>query len=1184
MARKYLKFGLRADLNLSDLSDKNAALNNILNDIASSTDTEGNLLGFTKDDISALIGLSATGLGQDTALNEEGLPLPLVRLAGTSVLTQNAVGDEVPVEPRVTIQDKINIHKNVMGDPPFASGGDGPNAKFIPGDRLSLNANVIGTEITGDNAIVGNKYNWTGNTGTVNHDTITADLNILTGENRPVGADGTAQVSGQPYIIHTLGTFDFKTRGAESNTVGLVYTANSGSALANSGKAIPGVLATSAVAGKKYTILAIGNTSVSDWISLGCTEYPHVGTTFTAAIAGSGITGTTSYITEQWVVGNEISVTQTSPGSGVGSTVAYTRENRLNWTGTDTNSPNPDNYIRLYIRNASNTGFIDVSTVLSVGQTVTFSQRTDNSLGSYNSSTLFTTQTIADIAYTSDINYNFARIYWVDGSGNDVLNTGTGGDQAIVNVTANATESGSFTSVNLIKLRNVTMPSGDGQDTIPSSVSADTIYSTVVDSAFTNIETTGDFWDDGIFEFQTSIHPNFNDSFGGVQWEGYQDGQFGRMDWLTTGFFMVEEDVYNDNSWELKKAITSENVYPIGRLKFASASNESGVTVTQVELSNVKDYLRIAKDMTLSFLGQDCLVQRVRREYDSTTAKYRYFVDLDRNIDLSSYPTLATIGTYVNPTDTTNSEFLHFVWQLGVAVETDETVHITVPTSGKRRHVRYTVWWPVSNDIYSTARLEELNRESIELSFNYFYKTNEATDFTNAKHSFPFFMENKLGPRSQDSNFSTTVDNTVSIEYTPSLLTTDKFYDFNEVDTDSHNIIEELIEVREEGTVTSTTSTSFFNEFSRPDSEGEWLVVRPSTDPAGANPIKIFAYQIIEKQNDGKAAVPDTYRTEIGVALHEKHGAMLVSNIGLVGIYKHEATTGTGVRDSELSYADYKVLPQKLDTGAKSMNRDVSLISLGDIVHIADLDFIINATTSKTHKYAFTVVHIDADNTVHLKKHPSNANVLTNATKGTIQPGIMAVYSSKGLLDKTTETECIGVFGRTVDSDRNQGQTQITLDHNGISIGDFVQLEGAIPANTKVRTVSSGYVLLGSDDGAGGYNIVNTTAPIIAGQTVVIVKPSAANNQGYPGENKEYCVIPLNTAPPWTGTSDGLATPTAFPNLIVKELKFKDLQLNTPVLNIGPRGDGTTAWDGSVGTISTNSPSKYFSIFYDVPS
>lgn len=1168
MARKYLKFGLRADKNLSDMTDKNSALNNILNDIASATSTEGTLLGFTKDDISALVGLSETGLGQDTVLDQNGLPIPLTRLAGTSVLTQNSVGDDIPVEPRVTIQDKINIHKNVMGDPPFANGGTGPDATFIPGDRLSLNANVIGQDITGDNAIVGNKYTWIGNTGTVDHDTLTADLNILTGESRATNSGAAAQVINRPYIIHTLGSFDFTTIGAESNTVGLLYTASSGSNLTDDAKAIPGVLATSAVAGTKYTILAIGDTNVADWTELGCTEYPHVGTTFTAAVAGSNIAGTTSYITEQWVVGNEISVTQTSPGSGVASSIAYNNANRLNTSGTVQNSANnyPDNYIRLYIRSAINNDFIDPSTVLSAGQTVTFSQRTDTSLGSYDSTVLFTTQTI------HSVNQLFANIYWVDGSGNDVFVTNANGDAASVNVTANITETGSFTSVNLIKLRNATMPSGDGQDNLPSSLSANKLYSTRVGGALTNIETTGDFWEEGTFEFPLGIHPNFTDTFGGVQWEGYQDGKFDNINFLTTGFFMLEEDVYDNENWTIAKAITSETVYPIGKIKLASTTNEFGITVTRVEFSTRDDYVRVAELMSISLSGQGCQVQRLYRLYNSASGSHQYFADLDIDASVTE-----TEGTYVDPGDVTS--YINFSWRLGVPIETGDSIHYTVPARGKRRRVRYSVWWPTNNEVYGLSRLEELNQDAIPMSFNFFYKNSSSTDFTTYRHSFPFFMENKLGPRSQDSAFSTTVDDIVSIEYAPSLLTTDKFFDFVEIANDSHSITGELIEVTEEGTVSSTTSSAFFEN----SKEGDWIVVRPATDPSGSNPRRMLAYQVIDSTGTGVSTVPDTYRTEVGVALHEKHGAMLVSNTGLVGIYKHEATTGTGVRASSLSYADYKVLPEKLDAGTNAMNRDVSIISIGDIVHIADLgSTIIPLFPSKTHKYAFSVVHIETDNTIHLKGHPDNDNDLTDALKGTIQPGIMAVYSSKGLVDQSVRAECIDVFGRaaTVTREISPVTNKIFLNSNGVTVGDFVQLSGSIPADTRVSSVvvtsdvTTSYILLADANGVD----VNITSEITVGQTVVFITPSAANSQGYGGAEKEYCVVPLNTAPPWEGTSSGLSTTSTFSSLVVNELKFKDLALTTPVTNIGPKGDG------SGGTITSSSPTTYFSFYYDEPT
>ena len=1172
MARKYLKFGLRADKNLSDMTDKNSALNNILNDIASATSTEGTLLGFTKDDISALVGLSETGLGQDTVLDQSGLPIPLTRLAGTSVLTQNSVGDDIPVEPRVTIQDKINIHKNVMGDPPFANGGTGPDATFIPGDRLKSDANLIGQVITANNAVVSNRYTWIGNNAIVDHDAVTADLNILTGESRAANAGAVAQVQNKPYIIHTVGTFDFTTRGAESNTVGLLYTASSGSNLTGGAKAIPGVLATSAVAGTKYTILAIGDTSVADWTELGCTEYPHVGTTFTAAVAGSNITGTTSYITEQWVIGNKpLIVTQTSPSAGITSTVAYNRENRLNYSlnahGSSTSQPN--NQVRLYISNTAGDGFLRDSALqnaFSAGQSLTFTARSGyTSLGSYSGNTLFSTQTI------TEVNSRFIVIYWVDSSGNPLINTATTSAHTFANVSASSTESTSFTSIQALDLRNATMPSGNGQDTVVGDLPANRLYSTYDSSALANLETSADFWDEGTFEFPLGIHPNFTDTFGGVQWEGYQDGKFNNINFLTTGFFMIEEDVYDDNNWDITKAITSETVYPIGKIKLASTANEFGTTVTQVEFSTRDDYVRVGELMSINLSGQGCQVQRLHRLYNSASGSYRYFADLDVDVSVTE-----TTGTYVDPGDVTS--YINFSWRLGVPIETGESIDYTIPATGKRRRVRYSVWWPTNNEVYGLSRLEELNQQSIPMSFNYFYKNSFSTDFTAAKNSFPFFIENKLGPRSQDSAFSTTVDDIISIEYAPSLLTTDKFFDFVENATDSHSITEELIEVAEEGTVSSTTSPTFFQN----SKEGDWIVVRPVTDSSGSNPRRMLAYQVIDSTGTGVASVTDTYRTEVGVALHEKHGAMLVSNTGLVGIYKHEATTGTGVRASSLSYADYKVLPEKLDAGTNAMNRDVSIISIGDIVHIADLDFTIDGSPSKTHKYAFSVVHIETDNTIHLKGHPDNANVLTHASKGTIQPGIMAVYSSKGLVDQSVRAECIDVFGRaaTVTREISPVTNKIFLNSNGVTVGDFVQLSGSIPADTRVSSVvvtsdvTTSYILLADANGVD----VNITSEITVGQTVVFITPSAANSQGYGGAEKEYCVVPLNTAPPWEGTSGGLSTTSTFSSLVVNELKFKNLALTTPAANIGPKGDGSS------GTITSSSPTTYFSFYYDEPT
>ncbi len=86
------------------------------------------------------------------------------------------------------------------------------------------------------------------------------------------------------------------------------------------------------------------------------------------------------------------------------------------------------------------------------------------------------------------------------------------------------------------------------------------------------------------------------------------------------------------------------------------------------------------------------------------------------------------------------------------------------------------------------------------------------------------------------------------------------------------------------------------------------------------------------------------------------------------------------------------------------------------------------------------------------------------------------------------------------------------------------------------------------------------------------------NNQGVPtqngwnGENKEYCIIPLNTAPPWESTTKGLKTPPNRPNVIAKELRFSKLSFTLPENSISEIAGGTI--------ITTD---KYMPITYTAP-
>ena len=164
--KKYIKFGLRADKNLSDLSNSDLGISNILNDISSNLNKDGQKTGFGLEDIGPLRGLRNTGaLARNVAFGSElesgtpdGQSNDLADLSGSEVqfivstLTEltTSPGQKLNIEPMLTMQDYIDNSKSILGDPPWLSGGNGPLCEFVPSDRI--NPAVITKDITGDSA------------------------------------------------------------------------------------------------------------------------------------------------------------------------------------------------------------------------------------------------------------------------------------------------------------------------------------------------------------------------------------------------------------------------------------------------------------------------------------------------------------------------------------------------------------------------------------------------------------------------------------------------------------------------------------------------------------------------------------------------------------------------------------------------------------------------------------------------------------------------------------------------------------------------------------------------------------------------------------------------------------------------------------------------------------------------
>lgn len=142
---------------------------------------------------------------------------------------------------------------------------------------------------------------------------------------------------------------------------------------------------------------------------------------------------------------------------------------------------------------------------------------------------------------------------------------------------------------------------------------------------------------------------------------------------------------------------------------------------------------------------------------------------------------------------------------------------------------------------------------------------------------------------------------------------------------------------------------------------------------------------------------------------------------------------------------------------------------------------------------------------------------ITNSTAFSVSnsPSLTAnqlvyIYSEKGITDKSKLVFCAGVFGAVLASNAASGSnTLVVTSNSGIVAGQVVQYSGVIPESpaTTVTAVAGNTVSLSN----------TITAQILQNSTITFAPPGTS-------VNKEICVLPLDTAPPFIGTDSGLST------------------------------------------------------------
>lgn len=118
------------------------------------------------------------------------------------------------------------------------------------------------------------------------------------------------------------------------------------------------------------------------------------------------------------------------------------------------------------------------------------------------------------------------------------------------------------------------------------------------------------------------------------------------------------------------------------------------------------------------------------------------------------------------------------------------------------------------------------------------------------------------------------------------------------------------------------------------------------------------------------------------------------------------------------------------------------------------------------------------------------------------------VYSNSGILDRSLEHFCSGVFGKVLAAPASAGSTTLTLKSvSGIEVDQVVQYDGSIPDQTKVTDINGLTITLSEE----------ITQTINIGETIVFAPDGTT-------ENKEICVLPLDLSPPFIGIDIGLDT------------------------------------------------------------
>ena len=634
----------------------------------------------------------------------------------------------------------------------------------------------------------------------------------------------------------------------------------------------------------------------------------------------------------------------------------------------------------------------------------------------------------------------------------------------------------------------------------------------------TSDQETEVFWAGGYFSFSGSIDRTFGDQYGGIQWTGFFAPSINdttpEITFITTGLFMFEYDPLQNDTWTVARSI-----YAPQRTLDVLSTN----TVTPTVIVLKSGQAKFAAIGDIISITPEIVVTAVNVFTDTITVSDNYPVVADGTIILTM-----KLG------DTSIS---------GV-------VKLPFVEVAQQIKVRITWWFPANSGTLIDKNLN-LNYIGGDLAYPYLYSEKPNTTF--GPFEIRKFLNEVINPYQSEvgatsANKNLYVSNPYATTYSPP---------------------SNLVDITQGGptSVTFTVQNNSINSTVTMGAVEIGSVIVPTTTRALTN-----ITSLVQIKND----ISTTFKTiPVNLGVNATETVNFINYRGLVTwFYGNVNGTNVTIVNSGTSLSLLKtgmiVIPARTIVIASIVvGATTTINTTGNHGFVANQTIFINSAlgstaingtrtiTSITSTTAF-VISVATTGTTYTansgRLYPSWTSIssITTAlgtptsfvTNFPLQPAgssvetILYVYANQGLYDTTKDNSCIGVFGYNVTATIPVNSSTIQLTSvAGITNGLFAQYTGSLATGTTVTNVNS------------GTNTITLSAP-----TIAEIKSPAIIVFATTSVNKEACVVPLDTAPPFLGTIDGLSTSgkglNSAPSVDTFTVNATALTLNMPTTDV----------------------------------